>query len=54
MIKKLLFVRVATSDEKALAKIKEHIFFLSLVDPDHPGSRVQVESVHEMHGELGK
>lgn len=48
MIEKLLFVRVVATNEKSLAEIKEHIFFLSLVDRNHPDSRVHVESVHQV------
>ena len=48
MIEKALLVRVVATNEMSLAKIKEHIFFLSLVDRNHPGSRVHVESVHQV------
>ena len=48
MIVKTLIVRVNATNEKALAKIKEHIFFISLVDRNHPDSRVCVESVHQV------
>ena len=48
MIEKTLLVRVAATNEASLAKIKEHIFFLSLVDKNHPRSRVCVKSVHQV------
>lgn len=54
IIEKTLLIRVVATNEASLAKIKEHIFFLSLVDRNHPDSRVHVESVHEIHGGLGK
>ena len=48
MIVKTLIVRVNATNEKALAKIKNHIFFISLIDRNHPDFRVRVESVHQV------
>ena len=48
MIEKTLLVRVTATNEKSLAKIKEYIFFISVVDRNHPDSRVHVESVHQV------
>ena len=48
MIEKTLLVRVSATNEKSLAKIKEHIFFISLKDKNHAGNQVWVESVHQV------
>lgn len=48
MIEKTLIVRVSATNGISLAKIKEYIFFISLMDKNHLCNRVWVESVHQV------